>query len=279
MLLFSKSYSSSMVIVGFVFMPLLLSLLLLSSNCHRCIVCAQHDNDEKMMDNTIQLLRNRNNQQRLMNHNDDSMSSVSTTSYADLQQQHRTLQVVRLFWQNIVVTFVDWVCICTYKNVCNDRWLCIFSFSPVQNAKFGLPLNADKFCTFYFRYFNKLFLLFLTLLQHVNQDKYKNHDLSYDLTSVSPRYGGTGVSCNNLYGSSPCGPDGICTDIVGGYTCKPLMGVFNDCAFGGCGPNAYCAQVSLQRKMCLCVTGYQRTEPYLPCTKTTKTTNLFNRTT
>lgn len=79
----------------------------------------------------------------------------------------------------------------------------------------------------------------------------------------SPRYGGKNMGCANPWGS-PCGPDGICKDVPGGYTCSPADGIFDDCA-SGCGPHTYCEQVSEIRKMCLCIEGFHRPDPHLPC--------------
>lgn len=119
--------------------------------------------------------------------------------------------------------------------------------------------------------------------------KYKN---SRHLQSIlvldspdSPRYGGIGIQCDNSFGTNPCGSDGICFDKVGGgYFCQPFSdGIFDDCSTsGGCSPNSYCSLVSTKRKMCLCNTGYQRYDPYLPCTlisKTMKKANILSATT
>ena len=93
------------------------------------------------------------------------------------------------------------------------------------------------------------------------------HDLTLDKAD-SPRYGGTGLKCENPWGN-PCGPDGICRNTKKGYSCKPIDGVFDDCA-SGCGPNTYCEQVSSVRKMCLCEDGYYRPDPHLPCIEDTQ---------
>ena len=77
------------------------------------------------------------------------------------------------------------------------------------------------------------------------------------------------MKCLNKYGNNPCGPDGACKDTKTGYSCTPLLKVFNDCAMG-CGPNSYCVAITSTRKMCLCKSGFHRNAPHLPCVKTPK---------